>query len=107
MKARRELKEKASHARAKQVGDVAKVTHERPRSAELLDVRDQFRGFDREDKLPASGLPHPCLHRGGGGPRVERGIELNRFEVLRVMLKPAVCRQFGGIEAASPMPIKP
>jgi hypothetical protein len=45
--------------RAEHVGDVPKVTHQRLSPGEAFDVRNEFRRFDRVNKLPSLHLPEP------------------------------------------------
>ena len=74
VKAGGKLKEKAAHARTKEIGDVTKVPDQRPRPGEAFDVRDEFRCFDSVNKLASTHLPDPPTNRCGSGPGVEGSV---------------------------------
>ena len=90
VKAGRKLKEEAAHLTAEEVADMTEVADERLRSVKTFDVRDEFGGLDRINKIPTTDLPDPRSDVGSGRPRVKRGVQLNGFEVGSIMSKP--CR---------------
>ena len=76
-KARRQLKEEATHPLAENIGDDAKIPHERFRAFELLDVRDELADLHRVNELHAARLTLPDLDARNGGPGVKGGVDLN------------------------------
>jgi len=84
------LEKETTHSRPEQIGDVAEVLYQCLRAAEAFDVGNQFRRFNRVDELSTSCLPNPSLNCGGRWPGVERGVKLDRFEMLGVVLEPSV-----------------
>jgi len=62
VKTGRELEKEAAHALAKQIGDMAEVTDQRFRAGKAFGVRDEFRGFDRENEFPPPNLANPRAH---------------------------------------------
>jgi len=107
VKARRELKEKAAHARTKEVGDMSEVADECLRSDEPFDVSDQFRNFDRVDKFSSSRLPPPPAHRGWSGPGIKRGVEFDGPEMVGVMDTPIARGHVRSVKSTAPVPIEP
>lgn len=107
VKARRELKEKAAHARTKEVGDMSEVADECVRSAEPFDVSDQFGNFDRVDKFSSSCLPPPPANRGWSGPGIKRGVEFDGPEMVGVMDKPIARGHVRSVKSTAPVPIEP
>src|SRR4030095_4560325 len=107
VKARRELKEKAAHARTKEVGDMSEVADECVRSDEPFDVSDQFRNFDRVNKFSSSRLPPPPAHRGWSGPGIKRGSEFPGSEKVGVMDEPIAGGHVRSVKSTAPVPIEP
>ena len=107
VKAGRELKEKAAHARTKEVGDMSEVADECVRSAEPFDVGNEFGNFDSVDKFSSSCLFPPPGHGGWSGPGIKRSVEFHGPEMVRVMGEPIACRHVGSVKSTPPVPIEP
>ena len=107
VKAGRELKEKAAHARTKEVGDMSEVADECVRSAEPFDVGDHFGNFDSVDKFSSSCLPPPPGHGGWSWPGIKRSVEFHSPEMVRVMGEPFARRHVGSVKSTPPVPIEP
>ena len=76
----RQLKEKASHARAEHIGDQAEVFDEFSRPSEQPPVRDEFAHLYRIDEAPAAYLFSPGPDRAGCRPSVERRVQFDGIE---------------------------
>lgn len=107
VKAGRELKEKATHARTKEVGDMSEVADECVRSAEPFDVGDQFGNFDSVDKFSPSCLPLPPAYRCWSRPGIKRSVKFNGSEMVRVMGEPIARGHVGSVKPAPPVPVEP
>src|SRR5712671_1520091 len=80
--ARRQLKQKASHAVAKDVGDHPKIPNERLCAFEPLDVSDVFADLDGVNELLLPGLASPGLNACNRRPRVEGCVDFDGVEAL-------------------------
>ena len=107
VKAGRELKEKAAHARTKEVGDMSEVADECVRSAEPFDVGDQFGNFDSVDKFSSSCLFPPPGHGGWSGPGIKGSVEFHGPEMVGIMGEPIARRHVCSVKSTSPVPIEP
>src|SRR5690606_36887999 len=90
---RRQLEQEATQARPEQVGNVTEVLHKRLRVTETLHVRDQLADLNGIREALPPDLPQPAFHIRFGRPRIERSIDLDRAEILRVMREPVLLRQ--------------
>ena len=66
--ARRQLKQKAAHPVAEDIGDHPKILHESLRALELLDMGDELADLDGVNELFLAGLAAPGLNAGDRRP---------------------------------------
>ena len=88
VEARRQLEQQAPHVRPEQVGDEAEVTNQALRALEAPGVCDQLVDLDGVDERPVVALPEPGLDGRQRRPGVERRVQLDGAEALRVVLEP-------------------
>src|SRR4051812_26952825 len=107
MKTGWELKQKAPHPRAQQIGYKAKVPNQSFGPRETLDVCDELANFYGINKLAFPRLAYPGVDSGQSGPRVKWRVQLNGLEAFGIVRKPQIRRQLLWIEGSAPMPVEP
>jgi hypothetical protein len=86
--ARRQLKQKASHPVAQNVGDHSEIPDESFCALEPLHMRDEFTDLDGVNELFLAGLAAPGLNVGNRRPRVKGCVDFDGVEALQVVLEP-------------------
>jgi len=91
-KARRQLKEKAAHLLAENVGNDAKILDERLCALKPFHVRDELADLHRVNELHGPRLTFPGLNARHSRPGVEGRVDLNGVEKRYAQTIPAGAR---------------
>ena len=98
----RQLEQQGAEFRAQLAGQTAEGVQFRPALAQLLDVRDSPRRFEREEERVGRRRGPAGQHLRGRHP-VEGVVDLDRPEPLGVVRQHAAARPPLGVEAAPPL----
>ena len=98
MKARRQLKQEATHPFGKDVGNEPKILHKRLSAFEAFHMRYELADLDRVNELPLAGLPLPSLNICECRPGVKRSVDFDGVKALRVICKLLPGWEVGGIK---------
>src|SRR5262245_48977200 len=100
------LKEYRSERATEVAGPLEKALDRRPRILQLLHVSEVAAGFHGVLETTRRAAA-PLLERGRLGEAIERVVDFNGVEALRVVLEPRMLRKTRRIEVASPVPVLP